>query len=295
MSRINWSVLFLTGICLIGCSSSHSYLSPGSVGQNTQRETTNPNTARVAHVQVGVTLNGKDLSGLTAEEVSSIINQMARASEIPAVDAHKIPEQKELVHDREGFKINVVETVRRVLEAKPNEKVEAVVMPMKPLIRYDDVVANPPNHSRLLATSSTPILDIKPGRVRNIEITAEYVNNTVVKPGQDWSFNKFIGQPTKDKGFKEGIVYGDGGILTQELGGGMCQVSSTLYSSLLDAGLQVTERHAHSKPVAYIAPGRDATIYTDKDLRFVNNRSKPVVIKAWVAQRKMHVTLYEME
>jgi vancomycin resistance protein YoaR len=63
----------------------------------------------------------------------------------------------------------------------------------------------------------------------------------------------------------------------------MCQVSSTLYNAVLDAGLPVVERHPHSQPVSYVPPGRDATTYTDKDLRFVNSRREPLVVRAQVA------------
>ena len=64
-------------------------------------------------------------------------------------------------------------------------------------------------------------------------------------------------------------------------GGGVCQASSTLYNAALKAGLTITERHPHSKPVHYVPAGKDATVsYGDQDLRFINNRAGPLIVKA---------------
>jgi vancomycin resistance protein YoaR len=113
-----------------------------------------------------------------------------------------------------------------------------------------------------------------------------------VEPGQEFSFNKTVGMPTEAKGYKKGTVYGDGGVLTEELGGGMCQVSSTLYNVALDTKMEITERHPHSKPVPYVNNGRDATIYDDKDFRFRNTTDKPILIKSWASNGNAYVSFY---
>ncbi len=137
---------------------------------------------------------------------------------------------------------------------------------------------------------TTTILDASPDRLENIRLTAALLNNAAIAAGDEFSFNRRTGEPTRERGFRPATVFVDGRH-EEEVGGGMCQVSSTLYNAVLAAGLRVTERHAHSRPVAYVPPGKDATTYTDKDLRFVNTTRRPLVMRAYVAGKKLTVEL----
>ncbi len=112
-----------------------------------------------------------------------------------------------------------------------------------------------------IATFSTKISNKKDSnRQENISITCSKLNNTTVEPGNTFSFCNTIGKATSDKGYQEANVIIQG-TETKALGGGNCQISSTLYNAVLSVPeLEVTERHPHSAPVPYIETGKDAAV-----------------------------------
>ena len=133
-----------------------------------------------------------------------------------------------------------------------------------------------------ISTFSTKIQNKKDSnRQGNITITCSALTNTIVKPGETFSFCNVVGESTEEKGYKEANVIIQG-VETKGLGGGNCQVSSTLYNAVLAAPeLAVVERHAHSAPVPYIEKGKDAAIsYGSHDFKFKNNSDSQVKIIA---------------
>jgi len=129
-------------------------------------------------------------------------------------------------------------------------------------------------------------------RGHNIEVAAANVNGTVVAPGTTFSASNSIGQRTAANGFVEAPVF----INKQHamgMGGGVCQVSSTIYAAMKTAGIPATERHAHSLPVAYLPEGWDATIsWGSLDLQFVNNYGKNIVVMTTAENGKLTASLY---
>ena len=133
-----------------------------------------------------------------------------------------------------------------------------------------------------IASFSTKIQNKKDtNRQGNITITCSALTNTIVDPGKTFSFCDIVGESTKEKGYKEANVIIQG-VETKGLGGGNCQVSSTLYNAVLAAPeLEVVERHPHSAPVPYIAKGKDAAIsYGSHDFKFKNNSDAQVKVIA---------------
>jgi len=121
-----------------------------------------------------------------------------------------------------------------------------------------------------------------PGRIHNVALTAKKINTTIVAPGNEFSFNKTLGDVSQATGFKPAYVIKNGATELGD-GGGVCQVSTTLFRSLLNAGLPITKRKPHSYRVSYYElnqkPGIDATVYSgDVDLRFINDTGKHVLI-----------------
>ncbi|NLP13084.1 MAG: VanW family protein [Clostridium sp.] len=149
-----------------------------------------------------------------------------------------------------------------------------------------------------IGSFSTTLLDDQKNRVENLHIAADYLNNKKVLPGEEFSFNETIGRRTEGKGYKKAPIIKrtkDGPKKGYGVGGGICQLSSTLYNAAQKAGLKITEIHHHSKNVGYVPEGKDATVvYGAKDFKFVNNRSNPVVIKASVSEEKVAVSIFEM-
>lgn len=116
-------------------------------------------------------------------------------------------------------------------------------------------------------------------RAQNVELAAQRVNGTVVQPGQSFSFSKTILPRTSQNGYVNAPIFISGKVGTG-IGGGVCQVSSTLYAAMVSANLPATERHAHSLPVDYLPAGLDATIAGNYlDLKFTNTFSQPLLIQ----------------
>lgn len=133
-----------------------------------------------------------------------------------------------------------------------------------------------------LASFSTKLGGKNTPRSRNIGITTSTLNGTLVKNGETFSFCDTIGNPTADKGYEEADSFDADGKTVQTLGGGNCQVSSTLYNAVLKVkSLQVKERHAHSKSVHYVAKDKDAAVsYGSVDFKFKNNTGSDIKIYA---------------
>ena len=143
-----------------------------------------------------------------------------------------------------------------------------------------------------LSNYTTEILDDTPGRITNINITCSTLNNTIVKNGETFSFNQTVGEPTAEKGYQDAkIIVDDEAELG--IGGGNCQVSSTLYDAVMAVpGLVVTERHEHGKDVGYVPLGMDATIaYGSLDLQFRNDSGRDIRIDAITDNSSVNITI----
>ena len=216
-------------------------------------------------VAENVTIEGQSVGTMTAEEASKVLANLAKAKDLPAVNAGFDPDTGKVIPERPGQRLDVSATLSELLAAAAGSRVMPIYQQS-----ISDITGDKLRRSQNLGSYTTRILDNSPGRLTNIRLTAKLINNTVLESGQEFSFNKLTGEPTAARGFQPATVFGDNGNKAEEIGGGMCQVSSTLYNAVLAANLTVTERHPHSQPVNYVSPGRDATTYTDKDLRFIN-------------------------
>jgi vancomycin resistance protein YoaR len=128
-------------------------------------------------------------------------------------------------------------------------------------------------------------------RTENLRIGAKALDGAVLAPGEMFSFNKRVGPRAEHLGYKEAPVVIDGE-LVPDIGGGICQVSTTLYHAVLKAGLQVNARSPHSIPSTYVPLGLDAAVVYDyTDFRFTNNTEQYLYISAWLDADTMHVML----
>lgn len=123
---------------------------------------------------------------------------------------------------------------------------------------------------------TTKILDGQAARDNNLQIAAQVLTGMVIDPNIEFSFNTALGQRTKEKGYKEAPIIVDGHKEYAD-GGGICQISSTLYQAAKNAGLEILERHDHTKDVGYLPKGEDAAVsYGSLDMRFKNNTNSPL-------------------
>ena len=129
-------------------------------------------------------------------------------------------------------------------------------------------------------------------RNTNIRLAAQALNGTIVGPGQEVSFNDTVGQRTEAKGYQGAAAYNNGEVV-QEIGGGVCQVSTTLYNAALKAGMKISMRRSHTFEPSYVTPGMDATVsWGGPDFRFINTSSSAIGIKASYSNQTVTVSIY---
>lgn len=154
----------------------------------------------------------------------------------------------------------------------------------------NDVSNEPVIVEEEISSFSTKIIDEDDARDTNIRITCNAINGTIIKNGEEFSFNKVAGNPTPDRGYKKAGVFIDGE-LKKGYGGGNCQVSTTIYNAVnkID-GVNITERHEHEKEVRYIKMGRDSTVvYDNLDLKFENNTGYDIKLYTELSDNKVKV------
>ena len=146
-----------------------------------------------------------------------------------------------------------------------------------------------------ISSFTTPIVDDHKNRINNIKITCSRISGTVVKSDEEFSFNDVVGQPSSEDGYKEAHIIVDGEV-ENGIGGGNCQVSSTLYNAAKKIdGVEITERHEHGKEVGYIELGKDATVsYGYFDLKFENHNDFDLELEAYIKNDKVCVDIYKV-
>lgn len=131
-----------------------------------------------------------------------------------------------------------------------------------------------------LSTFSTRYDATNQTRTANLKIAVSKINGVVVMPGEIFSYNKTLGKRTYEAGYKDAAGYA-GGKVVQMIGGGICQISSTLYDAVVYANLDIVERHNHAFLTSYVGAGKDATVvYGSLDFQFKNTRNYPIKIES---------------
>lgn len=129
-------------------------------------------------------------------------------------------------------------------------------------------------------------------RAKNLELAAEKINGKILSPNEEFSYNLTVGARTIEAGYREAKIYSNGQVI-DGIGGGICQLSSTLYNSAFFANLDITERYNHQFLTSYVKEGRDATVvYGVKDFKFKNNRNFPIKIETTVNSGVVTCSIY---
>lgn len=154
--------------------------------------------------------------------------------------------------------------------------------------------AAPEPEPELLGSAETKLLDRNESRMHNIKLAAETINGCVLAPGENFSFNGVVGERTPERGYKEAAI-----IVNQEkkegCGGGVCQVSTTVYQAAKAAGLTILERNNHQMEVSYVRQGQDAAVnYGSLDMRFCNNTQSNIRISVSVGSRTVSASVYRL-
>jgi len=169
-------------------------------------------------------------------------------------------------------------------------------IPLK--ITYPNVTTNQIGNEPfpdLLSQFSTSFTSSGYNRSNNIILSSAKLNGLVLMPGEEFSYNQAVGQRTRAAGFREAGAYSNGKVV-QEVGGGICQVSSTLYNAVLYANLEIVERTNHYFNPGYVRAGLDATVsWGGPDFRFRNNRNYPIRIVTDTSGKKLKVYIYGLK
>lgn len=148
---------------------------------------------------------------------------------------------------------------------------------------------------KISGSFSTKITDKTPERLNNINLGVKKLNGAIINAGEEFSFNSHVGPRTEKEGFEKAIIFDGHGNKMDGYGGGVCQISSTLYNAVLSAGLPVTERHEHSRSVPYIESGKDASVsYDSEDLKFKNTTNKTLKINANTDNDTLNISIEEI-
>ena len=138
----------------------------------------------------------------------------------------------------------------------------------------------------LIAYAITNANSSSKARLNNIKLAMSTINGTRVGPGEVFSFNEVVGQRTTARGYRKATAY-SGGDVTEQVGGGICQVSTTLFNAAVKADMEIVERHNHSLTVSYVDRGKDATVdWGGQDFKFKNNSDDDVYICCYLTEDK---------
>lgn len=163
-------------------------------------------------------------------------------------------------------------------------------------VNYEKEKNDEPKEERQLSTFSTPLKSGSPNRITNIKLTCNKINGYVLKQGETFSFNKIVGPCTAEEGYLKSEIYVNKKI-EYALGGGNCQVSTTLYNACLQIdGIKIVERHEHGRDVDYIEDGKDATVsYGTKDFSFKNETNHDLKIYVSCDDKNVYASISKIE
>ena len=221
---------------------------------------------------------------LTPPDFEAIYNEL----HVKPVDAEFVEGSFEVIEETVGCTFDVKQA-RELWEAAA--PAETVVIPLD--IQYPEVTAESLRGMLFrdkLGEQTTLFGGSTPERVNNIKLAVSKLNGLVINPGETFSYNDTVGERTIEAGFKTAAAYQDGEVV-QEIGGGVCQVSSTLYCAAFYANMETVEREGHYFMVNYLEWGHDATVsWPSPDFKFKNTRDYPVKIVAWADEDTMALT-----
>lgn len=231
--------------------------------------------------------------------IRSLVEEECTKYDIPAENATMKRENGNFVFTEHvvGQKIDVEATVQTINDAIMNDwsgediVITATVVEDIPEYTVDELKES----TDVLGTATTNFADSKQARVNNVLVATNFVDGTVVYPGETFSVYEAIAPITIENGYMKAGAYQNGLVVESE-GGGVCQVSSTLYNTVLKSELEIVERAAHSMIVSYVKPSADAAIAgTYKDLKFKNSTDAPIYIEGYLVGRNVTFTIYGKE
>ena len=236
--------------------------------------------------------DSEDLQSAAAEAASDAAMKWDVRAKNSSISEYDAATDKFLFKDgTPGRTVNQEKLVKDLVEAATSGDYDAVIQAEVSESQPELTVEEARKQYKTLSTFTTKTT-ANEKRNTNVKLAARAINGTIVQPGEEFSFNKVVGPRTAEKGYQEAAAY-SGGEVVQELGGGVCQVSSTMYRVAFQSGMQITYRRSHTFEPNYVTPGQDAAISWDiPDFRFINTSKAAIGIRASYSNRKMTVSFY---
>ena len=229
-----------------------------------------------------------DIKEETAKEID--IEYIYNEIHTEPQDAYIIDEPFEIVVDKDGIDFAIsMEEAKAILQ----EEKEEYIIPLK-VTKANKTVADLGERAfpDLLASYTTRYDAGNVNRSTNLSTACKKINNYVLQPGETFSYNQTLGKRTVENGFREAHIFTSSGV-EDGMGGGICQISSTLYNTVVLSNLDIVERHNHMYDPEYVDQGRDATVsYGSLDFKFKNTRKYPIKISAYISGGVATVSIY---
>ena len=252
--------------------------------------------ARLARL-LDLPANGRRDLRIEGDGASDWFTALSRRVDKPAVDADWAISSSGtvlVIPDRPGYLLDVPNSASTVLRAAlvtdPGLRAAKLTVERVDADR-STAEARAMEISGLVASYET-FYGGEANRIHNVQLVSHLVDDQVIAPGAVFSFNQATGERTAAKGFKEAPVIINGELKTG-LGGGVCQVSTTVFNAAYEAGLPILARTNHALYISHYPQGRDATVnYPDVDLKFVNDTGHWLLLRTWVGSSSLTVALY---
>ncbi len=235
-------------------------------------------------------------SSINMYKVNEILKSLEKEINIMPIDATMIRKEgrfiikegnKGYVLDKEATSLKIQETIMNMSYFKPVE-IDLIVNEITPKTTSEMLG----NIQDLLGGYSTKFNSSITGRSYNIALSAKSIDGTLLLPEEIFSFNEIVGPRTTSNGYRVAPVIFEGEIV-DGIGGGVCQVSSTIYNSVLKSELEIVERTNHSIPSTYVPKGLDATVsYGVLDFKFKNSTDYPIYLESFIRGNEIFVNLY---
>ncbi|WNF38696.1 VanW family protein [Bacillaceae bacterium IKA-2] len=251
-----------------------------------------------------VTFEGETIASVNRSEFVSLLGyeqiddeKFKRFTEKIAEQTYKTPLNATLnnhgviVPDEIGYKLNkekFTEDFYTYFFSSGPLKIAVPLLPQYPKVDSELLASI---HVKKIGQYITYFNPRKEARAQNIAIAVEAINNHVVFPGEVFSFNEVVGKRTLEKGYLPAPVFIKGKVYS-DFGGGICQVSTTLFNAVDQAGVQILQRYSHSRSVPYVPPGRDANVsWFGADFTFKNIHNQPLLICAKVVNGSLSIII----
>lgn len=305
-------LLFLLSIVLYGCSSEVKYNEqsystpmaditiPEEVGNRLSRAETKtlPQENRVQVQPIRVTaknvyLDKENIGEMTEHQLELKLKELAAKNDTVMRNARYDEKTWVLTKEKEGIKLNIDKIKEEAFAASSGKKIKYSYVKVMPEVKAKQLQEN----IKVIAKYTTPMLDRSKSRVNNIRLAAKKLDCKIIMPGEEFSFNQTTGSKSRKMGYENATIIvntPEGPTHKKAPGGGVCQLSTTLYNAVRKCHLAVTERHEHSDEVHYVPDGKDATVmYNGADFKFVNNRKNPIMIRVYVGKKTVRIRILE--